>query len=126
MGIFSTILSKLGISAPKAQPKTAATKTAAQTAAQKEAWKKQIREIQAGEAEEIPGGGGNPQPEERTPRRAPRSLRPPAWRSPAAAARSPAARAQDSPNFARASGRRPSRNASRARVTRSTFTPAPT
>jgi hypothetical protein len=56
MGIFTTILSKLGISAPKEQPapKPAAAKTAAQTAADKAAWKKRIQEIQMGKVKDVP------------------------------------------------------------------------
>jgi hypothetical protein len=55
MGIFTTILSKLGIAAPKEQPAPKpAAKTAAQTAADKEAWKKRIREIQMGKVKDVP------------------------------------------------------------------------
>ena len=55
MGIFSTILSKLGIK-PKEEPqaKPAAPKTAAQAAADKEQIRKRIREIQAGKVKEVP------------------------------------------------------------------------
>jgi hypothetical protein len=55
MGIFTSILSKLGIAAPKEQPAPKpAAKTSAQTAADKEAWKKRIREIQMGKVKDVP------------------------------------------------------------------------